>query len=280
MESFPEKIMVVRHLDDVDDLRRYGRDGVLIPGQEDRAEDIAKEIYSEIKNDGKKAILFVTSPKIRARETARLVADSLRKMDNSLKIRFTAEDDLRVMDQGDFVLPDDYKQGDSHAGLKLAGKVFAKEVHASDGPDGVDNYGYKFGDPVLMPDGSFKYPELNGYFNECGESYKDVLVRLYLLIIETHEKLFKLEGKTKLVVITHGQPSQIFKDLIKVAQMIKSGEAQFTTGKLAKLCWDVYNKRDDSEKVTGRVDVLSLEELGDPKMIKILKDEIDYLNKL
>lgn len=271
-----ENIKVIRHLEDVDDLRTYGRDPVLVPGQEEKAKEIADELYSDMLDHSKRAILFVTSPRIRAQDTAQMVADELAKKNDLIKFRFSTTDDLRAIDQGDFILPDDYKEGDSFAGLKLAGKIFSSEVHASD-TGGIDNYEYKFGDSVLLPDGSFKYPELNNYFKKPGESYREVLLRIYSLVVATCEKLDDFSGKTKLVVVTHAQPSQIFRDLIQVAKKIKNREINYETGNLARLCWDEYKKGAQSERVTGRTDTLSFDELDDPAMIRILKNEIEYL---
>ncbi|MCX6716486.1 MAG: hypothetical protein NTV72_01015 [Candidatus Taylorbacteria bacterium] len=275
----PEKINLIRHFDDVDNLRLYDRDAILMPDQEYKAEAIAEELYTEIKRDGEKAVMFITSPRIRAKDSAKMIADSLLRIDNSLKVRFSVNDDLRVIDQGSFIIPEDYKEGDKYEGLILAGKAFSKETHGSDSTGGVDNYNYRFGDPVLLADGTFKYPELSNFFERYGETYKELLIRIYRLVIKTYEKLDKMNGGTKLVVITHGQPSQIFKDLKKAAQMIKNKEIKYTEGELAKLCWEIYKKRDNSEKVTGRLDTLSLDELSDPDMIDLLKKEINYLEK-
>lgn len=270
-------IIVMRHFDEIDDLEKYGRDGVLSEGQEEKAEKAADLLLAEIKKHNKKAVLFITSPRVRANQTAQMITDILLKKDPALKCSCVQENDLRAIDQGEFVLPTDYVRGQKYEGLLLADQAFFNETHASDNRVGVDNYNYKFGDPVLLENGRYKYPELVGFFTQYGETYKEVLLRLYSLIIKTSEKVYKLGKNIELVIVTHGQPAQIFKDLKKVAELIKNDAVKYKEGELAKLCWEFYKKRDAAEKVTGSVDVISVEELTDPDLVGLLKREILFL---
>ncbi|MDP3729451.1 MAG: hypothetical protein Q8R26_01695 [bacterium] len=173
------EILVMRHFEDIDDLLNFGRDRELIPGQEYKAIPIAQDIYAETKKEDKRAVMFICSEKKRSIQTADLIVDQLRKIDDKLKIRVTPEENLDAIYQGEPILPLDYKPGDKFVGLDLANKAFTKEVFGSD--DG--NYLYKFGDPVLQEDGNYKYPELVPYFESYGESNRDLLLRIYELII-------------------------------------------------------------------------------------------------
>lgn len=274
-----KKIVVVRHFDDRDDLEKYGRDAVLSEGQEDKAGMVAEALLSEIREHKKKAVLFVTSPRLRAKQTAQMVSGLLSQKAPQLKVLSVQEDDLRAIDQGEFVLPGNYVAGQKFEGLEIADQIFFNETHASDKGEGTDNYDYKFGDPVLMENGQYKYPELNKFFIKYGESYRDVLLRLYSLVIETSRKIKKLGRNTELVIVTHGQPAQVFKDLKEVASLIKNGGASYREGELARLCWEFYKRRDASEKVTGAVDVVSAEELADPHLVELLKREVRFLSK-
>ncbi|OGI76820.1 hypothetical protein A3C57_00335 [Candidatus Nomurabacteria bacterium RIFCSPHIGHO2_02_FULL_33_12] len=273
-----KKVSVIRHLDEVDDLEKYGRDGVLIHGQEDRAEEIAGQLYKELKEYNKKAVLFVTSPRIRAKQSTQMVIDALLKKDSTLRCLSVQENDLREIDQGKFVLPTDYVKGEQYEGLYIADKIFLKETHASDYGEKNDNYDYRYGDPVLLANGQYKYPDLNQFFTKYGESYRDVLLRLYSLVIKTSEKVNKLGKNTELVIVTHGQPTQIFRDLKKIASYIKNKLIEYKEGELPKLCWELYKKLDDSKKVTGSLDIISIEELTDPYLVKVLKNEISFLS--
>lgn len=276
MEKFNLNIPVMRHFDDIDDLLMYGRDNEIIPGQEKLAFQFAKEIYDEVKKEDKGAVMFICSSRIRATQTAGLIIEELRKMDETLKIRKVAEPALANIDQGKFILPPDYKQGDYYAGLDIANKIFAKEVFSPDG-----DYLYKFGDPILQADNTYKYPELIPYFESYGENYRDFLLRIYEMILETSGKVEKLESKTKAVVVTHAQLYQILKDISAVAKMIKNDGIEVRTGDLPKLCWEQYQKRfKEQVKPAYGLNHVSIEDLYDHKIIELLKKEIEYLKTL
>lgn len=276
MEKLTPNIPIVRHFDDIDDLAKFGRDGELVPGQEQIASQIAKEIFEEAKQEGKNAIMFVCSSKKRSIQTADLVAEQTRKFDSKIKTRVVEEDNLSAMYQGEFVLPPDYKAGEPFTGLSLANKIYNKEAFDYENANDL----YKFGDPVLQQDGSYKYPELAEYFKSYGESNKDVMTRIYQLLIETSEKFDKLNSKTKMVVITHAQLYQIFRNLSTVAKMIKTEDLTFNTGELPRLCWRIYSERPKEEKQTYEVNFIPIEDLCDSQIIELLKNELEYLKNL
>ncbi|MBI3633307.1 MAG: hypothetical protein HY226_03385, partial [Candidatus Vogelbacteria bacterium] len=180
------------------------------------------------------------------------------------------------IDQGKFILPADYKIGGQFLGLELANKIFSKEVFGS----ASGNLLYKFGDPVLQSDGTYKYPELVPYFESYGESNRDLLLRLYDLVIRTSKKMDKFGAKTKVVVVTHAQLYQIFRDLSTVAEMVTNGGLDLQEGELPKLCWELYSKRFKNEKPTYGVNYISIENLFDPKVVELLNREIEYLKSL
>lgn len=255
---------------------KYGRDGEIIPGQEELAYSFAKEIYDETKKEGKKAVMFICSSQARAIQAGGLISDELRKMDESIKIRLVDDFGLSNINQGKFILPPDYKPGDYYAGLDLANKIFAKEALSSHG-----DYLYKFGDPILQGDNSYKYPELTPYFESYGETYRDFLVRIYEMVLETSKKVEKFDSKTKVVVVTHAQLYQILKDISDVAKMIKNDGLEVQTGDLPKLCWEQYQRRfKDQSKPTYGLNHISIENLYDPRITELLEKEIEYLKTI
>lgn len=276
MRKLDVNIPVMRHFDDINNLLKFGRDSELIPGQENKALSVAQEIYIETKKENKKAVIFICSSEKRAIQTADITVDQLRKIDNGLRLQVVAEESLTAINQGKFILPPDYKPGGPFAGFDLANKAFIKEAFASDN----GNYLYKFGDPVLQHNGSYKYPELVPYFKSYGETNRDFLLRIYGLVVRTYDKIDKLNSKTKIVVITHAQLYQIFRDLSTIANMAKNEGLDIKTGELPKLCWSLYSKRLESEKPTYGINYISIENLRDPKIIELLKKEIEYLKKL
>jgi broad specificity phosphatase PhoE len=272
------KIPIVKHLEDRDDLTE-GRDAGLLEDQEEEVEKIAETLLKEAKEKGVPILVFCVSPKKRAQETAVLVKKSILEKDPSIKIITENSKNLREIDQGDFVLPENYKPGDSFEGLKLANKIFAKERFNDENPD-KDNLLYKFGDPVLKEDGSYKYPELKEYFTEPGESYRDVLVRLYSEAVKLSENMEKFTNRALPIVFTHGQPHQIFNDLAFVSEKIKNQGFSFKTGELARICWEVYNERRKDVVPFGKVDIVDIDNILDKNLIGILKDEVEYLKNL
>ncbi len=151
----------------------------------------------------------------------------------TVKVIVKLTQNLREIDQGVFILPDGYLPGDNFAGLSIANKILAKERFDENGP-GSDNLFYRFGDPVLMPNGQYKYPELTKYFTSPGESYADVLIRFYTEVIALSECFEGSKRGTYHVVFTHGQPHQIFNDLSIVSHMMCENDFRFKTGTLPK----------------------------------------------
>ncbi len=269
------KIPIAEHLEDTDDLSA-GRDTELIPGQEALAEEMASEIYEHAMATNLSGLLFCVSPRKRAMETAMLVRRCLDNKPVKLKVVFEVDHNLREIDQGQLILPIDYKAGDEFQGLVLARQIFSSEVRNPDDP-AKDNLSYHFGDPLLCEDGSYKYPELQEYFTEPGESFKEILIRYFSQVVKFSENLDRFSGRTQPVVFTHGQVRQFFVILEQLAErMIKEGYT-FNVGALPKLCRDLYKPRVQGTEPYGRIDFVNVEEACRPEIIEILKQEIAHL---
>lgn len=137
-------VPVLRHLNDVDDLSKPGRDGNLIEGQEEEARIIAHDIYSNMIKDGKRAVFMICSPKIRAIQTAKLIQDEIYKKDKNFKVRIVSDSNLSSLFEGEFILPNNYIPGDRFETLPKANKIFHKETFDLENPNEL----YRFGDPV------------------------------------------------------------------------------------------------------------------------------------
>jgi len=274
------KLLFSRHLDEIDDLKAFGRDAPLEKSELnlEKLRKISGAIYKKIVDEDKEAVLFVTSPRLRATETAEWIAEDLKNRGlSNLKIRFSSNQDLRATEQGEFVLPEEYSPGDFFEGLSMASAIFTKEAHMSDVPGMDDNIHYKFGDPVLKPDGSYKYPELLKFFNGHGESYSETLIRIYNSVLEMSKSYEKLLGRTEVVVVSHGQIYHVLRGLLEISKMLKSGTVNFRTGDSMKLLWQIYNACDSSQKVTGICMPLDFEVLNDVQLMGLLKKEVEYL---
>ncbi len=268
-------VPIIKHLEDKDDLLQ-NRDAGLVPDQEHLAENLAEEIYNHAIANNFKILVFCMSPKKRAMETAEMVRNKLAEKPVRLKIISEVDDNLREIDQGKFILPEDYKPGDTFVGLKMAGKVFSAETFNVEDPT-KDNLDYHFGDPLLQPDGTYKYPELAQYFSEYGESYKDVLLRFYTQIVKLSENIERFKDKVEPVIFTHGQPHQIFTNLAEVAEKVCNEGFDFETGTLPRVCWDLYQARRKGVVPFGQIIFISIENLCRPEMVQKIKEEIAYL---
>ena len=264
----------MRHLEDIDDLRKEGRDSELMPGQEQNAARMAHEILDDARHSGKEAIMLVCSSKKRGAQTADLIADQIRHIDGKMKVRVSSEDGLVSLDQGEPALPEGYKPGDKFRGSSIANNIFNHEAFER------GNDTYRFGDPVSLGNGDYKYPELSGYFKKYGESNKDLMMRVYELLIRMSAKVGKLEGKTKIVVVTHAQLYQVFKNLSEIAQEVEQGRLHVRTGEVPRLCWEVYQKRMKEGAPTYEANYVSVEELCNPGIVQLLRDELAYLKNL
>jgi broad specificity phosphatase PhoE len=275
------RAFVVKHLHDRDDLQKEGRDAGLIPGQENLAAEMATKLYEYATKKGYKALIFCVSTKKRTSETAEMVRDSLRNRSSNLHVLIEEDAELREMDQGTFVLPEDYKAGDSFDGLTLAWKALSAETFNADDPS-KDNLDYHFGDPLCQADGTFKYPELDAYFSGYGESYRDILLRLYSCVIKLSDNKKRYGDRMLPVIFTHGQPYQVFRDLAEVADMIKNQGYKLTPGELPRVCQSAYKARAAREGTIppGKVDAVPIEYADDPEIISILKQEISLLEKM
>lgn len=147
-----EGIFFTRHLDEEDDLVTWRRDAPLKQDEANHAklENIVEVLAGKVERDDKKAILFVTSPRLRAIETAHLAAKGIsQKIGGGLKFRFSTDEGLKATEQGEILLPEDYSAGDFFEGLDLAGKIFGREVFGDGSLVSKHNLHYRFGDPVV-----------------------------------------------------------------------------------------------------------------------------------
>ncbi len=276
MKNIENNIPIFRHLEDEDNLLE-NRDGPVMEGQESFAEQLANQIYTEYLTDECEALFIICSAKRRSLETADMISSFLKKMSPDLRIVITQDSSLREIDQGKVILPADYVIGDTFEGLQLAGKIFFKEVFGGDKEGGHDNYSYRYSDPLLQVDGTYKYPELKEFFSEPGESYSDILIRLYEQIIAFSKKADRFNDKIKFVICAHGQTSQIFQDLVEAANLKKETAIDIKQGELPRLCWELFKRRTKQRLELGEFDFISIEHLFNNEMIEILEKEVELL---
>lgn len=268
-------IPVIRHLDDIDDLKEFGRDGDLLPDQEPAAREYAHELVNTIHSEKKQALLLLCSTSRRGIQTGELISEEVRKEDSTIKVVSSENPALANMYEGVPNLPDTYIAGDKFPGFSIGKKVFSQEVFG-DNP----NFLYKFGDPMTLADGTHKHPELQGYFSEYGESYRDFMVRLLKLIIDTAHNAERFSQKTKIAIVTHSLQYQMFYDLQAITEDVIKGGATIEPGQIPVLCWQKYQERMKQGAPIYEVRYIDINNLCNESVVSILAEEINYLNSL
>lgn len=264
------------HLEETDDLKRFKRDAPVELNPENLIilDQIVEALEKKIRTDNSKALILVTSSKLRSVKTAELIAQILKsKLGDSFKIRFSVDSNLDAPDQGDFLLPENYNPGDFFEGLKVASKIFLDQSLGEKG----DLY-YRFGDPVLQDDGNYKFPELSKYFVQFGETYGESLSRVLISVIKASDKFNKFRGTMEISVIAHGFTFHILRGLSFLAKKVGDENLQIKPGELATKLWEVYQQHPVSLKTTP-FSSIDFSELGDQQLIQILKNEVEFLNK-
>lgn len=277
MENFikntKSEIIFAGHLEEIDDLGKYGRDAPLEDTKENRddLEKIKNGIVDSIKKSGKKAVMFITSPKVRAVQTAEMLESEIRKeLGDSIKFRYSVNEDLKLNEQGSFVLPESYKAGSFYGGLSAARKIFMDESIASNNPH------YRFGDPIKLEDGTYKYPELAEYFIESGETYAESLIRIFNSVLDMSSKSPKLNNEVEVIIIAHGSTYHILRGLSILAKQINGGEVKFETGDLILKLWEIYQNRTQELSDTAYAP-LDFSNLESESLLNLLREEIKHL---
>ncbi|MCX6754515.1 MAG: hypothetical protein NTU81_01640 [Candidatus Nomurabacteria bacterium] len=281
MEKFPSKkqeILFASHLDDIDDLEKYGRDAPLENSERNKKdlEIVVNAIVDKVHKSNKKAVLLVTSSRIRAKETADLVAIEIKKRleCEDIKIRFDIEDNLKAPEQGEFILPEDYKAGSYFEGLKIASDIFYNESLKKEDK----NVHYKYGDPVLQDNGNYKHPELVAYFNKYGESYAESMIRLLTSVTKTSKKIEKINLSTEVVIISHSFVYEIFRGLSILAKKIKDEGVIIKEGEIPNRLSEIFESRTSILKDTAYAPI-DITNLGDKDLMTVLEREISFFKK-
>ncbi|MBA3788849.1 hypothetical protein H0X32_00435 [Patescibacteria group bacterium] len=239
---------------------------------------MANALYQYAMASGHKLLLFCVSPKRRAMRSAELVRENLATMSSGIRVKIEIDQNLREIDQGEFILPKGYVPGDSFEGLKIGGKIFSAETFNIE-DSSKDNLDYHFGDPLLRENGMYRYPKLREYFSASGESYRDILKRFYSGVITLSENMERFGNSIEPVIFTHGQPHQIFSNLADVADKVINEGFTFMSGTLARICWDIYQAKRRNVVPYGQLTFVSLEHVCNPQVIELLKRELEFLKE-
>lgn len=267
-----KEVILMRHLQDEDNLLVGGNDAGLMEAELPKARHTAVEILKRSKESNFEQIFIFSSSKKRAELTAREVG---KELGNEFPVVIEVDSRIREIDQGDYILPAGYKPGDRFQVLQDAWLNFFKETFEN------ENLDYRFGNPLKKVNGGYKYPGIAGHFRSYGENQVEFSIRFYSFIADLCDR-FRGQEKLLPIVVTHQAMTARFAEIIKIAEKVKSGQiAQIKPGTMPLLEWQQFEEINSDRDVFiefGGVTTFPLSELYD--FTDILKSEINYLKEL
>jgi len=277
MKNF-EKMAIVRHLEDINNLKEFGLDGILKPNQERESDKISKELIDLAVEEGAEVIDIFSSNQNRASETARKLDESI----NSIKPGFSKlniDKRIRDLNQGTPNLPGDYSEGQDFEPLRDAWNIFWDETFVK------KDLLYRFGSPESS-DGIRKFPELEGAFSEYGECYAQLAERLYDFTYElfTQEKQSKPNNMIGLVghSITFGVMHELA--VISKDYTDKFPNKPIPLGELPKITWEYFDKLKkgvlNKNPEYGEINFCDITKMKDEIFLENLSVERDVLRGL
>lgn len=269
-------MLFVGHLEEVDDLNKWGRDAPFADTEANliKLELLSKALITKINNSGRKAVMFLTSPKICPKQSARMLASEIKKkIEADIRFRYISIDALKPTYEGAFNLPSEYFPSTLYDGLKKALNIFSKEALEPS----VRNFHYRFGDPILLSDGSYKYPEIRKYFSSYGETYSESLTRVFMSVISMSDKVHKLNSNVEVVLISHSFNYFILKGLSLLGKEIIEKGIQIKPGDIVEYLWNNYKTRRGELKEVLYTE-LDYSYLCNKSLIKLLWEEIYFMN--
>jgi len=266
-----ERIIVMRHLQDVDDLS-FKNDSPLLENETARVKIIAQEVSRRAIDLGVRQVSMVTSSKTRAMSTTCAVANHVSQR---VSTYFRVDNRIREIDQGKYQLPHGYQPGDNFQPLRDAWSVFFNETFVE------NNLRYRFGDPVKHPDSSVKHPEIEGYFLEYGENQIEFSIRFYSFLSyfckEFHNKPDILP-----LVVTHQSLVARIAETEHIMDQIKNGSmTRPELGTLPLLEWDAFQQLNNQEEMLVEFGGITSSDLSTvTEFTDILDSEVAHLKSL
>lgn len=276
-----DAVIVGRHFEDVDDLT-FNRDSPLKPLDEESFKLLDSNVREIIRNTeakGSHKILIVSSPKIRAMQTAEMVKEGIQILQPSMLVHIKPDERFAELYQGELILPPDYHVGDRVSTLLDAWVAFWKETFTEEGE--YNNPNYRFGDPVRLDADVTRYPEIVGHFSAYGECYREMCLRYYQALVEYFENSKRVKDSgINVVLMGHGATMGILSGLEGVMRHINDGDYDMPTGGLMKACRQEYiQQRARKETQSSRFGGLRAFSLSgvDDGVVNLLRDEVEFL---
>lgn len=264
-------LLFIGHLEEVDDLDKWGRDAPFADTEANliKLNLLSNALKTKINDSGRKVVMFLTSPKICPKQTAKMLASEIKKkIGNDIRFRYVSIEGLKPTYEGSFTLSIE----NLNDGLKKASNIFSKEALEPS----IRNFHYRFGDPILLSDGSYKYIELRKYFSSYGETYSESLSRVFMSVIRMSDKVHKLSSNVEVVLISHSFNYFILKGLSLLGKEIIEKGLQIKPGDIVEYLWNNYKTRRGELKEILYTE-LDYSYLCNKSLIQLLWDEIYFM---
>lgn len=281
-DSCAENVVIVgRHFEDIDDLT-FNRDSPLKPLDEASFELLdsnVREIISNTEAKGLHRILIISSPKIRATQTAGMIKEGIQILQPRMLVHIRPDERFAELYQGELILPPDYRVGDRVSTLPDAWVAFWKETFTEEGE--YNNPNYRFGDPVCLDAGIARYPEIVDHFSAYGECYREMCLRYYQALVDYFESSGRVkDAGINVVLMGHGATVGILSGLEGVIRHLDVEGYSVSTGGLMKACRQEYiQQRVRGETQSSRFGGLRAFSLNsvDAGVVNLLKEEVEFL---
>jgi len=272
-----DQMIAVRHLEDVNDLKKFGLNGGLEAGQEELAKKAALELITFAQQEGASYIELFASGQRRTSETAELLESAVSEVIPNF-CEINTDTRLADLHQGQLNLPENYKEGDMFEPLRDGWNVFWDETF---------NKGdllYKFGQDTST-DGQRKFPKLEGEFLKPGECYAQMAERYYDFLCSVLTQELSVPSKRLIAIIGHSITFGIMHELAVIAKdYIKPPMKPIPFGDLPRLTWEYFDKLKDgvlkNNPKYGEIALFDITYLKDEVFIEQLAIERDALRGL
>ena len=266
-----ERVMVMRHFRDQDNLF-YENNSPVVEDELLRVESIAAEIAHHATENGFTSVHMITSNKARAEMTTKAVANRVALF---LPATYEVDPRIRELDQGKYILPEGYKPSDYFQPLQDAWSIFFEETFSE------ENISCRFGDPLLLDNGNFKYPQIAGVFEKYGENQTEFSIRFYSFLSDLCTRFHDSPGVLP-IIVTHQALAARISEVGYVMSKIKNGSlTRPIPGSMPKLEWEAFQEIKDNSEMFVEFGGIAMASLSDiTEFTDILNSEGNHLRSL
>ena len=218
--------LILRHLEDVQDFRVEDRDTPILTKELKKVPTIVTSIANELRGS-KVKIHFISSPQLRAQHTLKSVVKGLSKLLPNTLVTFETDTRIRDLYHGKYVVPSDYVPGEKLPAVSLANNIYNQQTFEK------KNLDYHNGDSLKG-----KYPELEGLFDQVGETQRSFSSRFYEFV---YDFLVQINDNpdTLYVIVTHTAiVFRLFELVALFNQQDSQNQWQVEPGQLTFYEWD------------------------------------------